>query len=258
MVLKLHVFRGIESCIKTKYFFFCFGFNIHHNTYFTIADNLKEFQATNCLPPSLQIRCSQFETCSDLKDAFISRKAVFHKSCISCYDKQKLARKRKKIEKASDGKSKKGKLEEDVPCEQKDSLERPNRFRKESNNECFFCDSLDKTEKLHKCQTLSLHNKISVMATYLGDTTILSKLAQGDMVATDAVYHNKCLVSFNNRFRSSKKKPSDSDNCERDIASGFYNFSFENVYFLILLYVFYRSLAKKMKNSLKIDDIIPV
>ena len=133
-----------------------------------------------------------------------------------------MARKRKQIQKASDEKSKKGKLEEDVFCEQKGSLERPNRSRKELNNECFFCDSLDKTEKLHRCQTLSLHNKISVMATSLGDT-ILSKLAQGDMVATDAVYHNKCLVSFNNRFRATKKKLSDNDNCERDVASGFYN-----------------------------------
>ena len=58
----------------------------------------------------------------------------------------------------------------------------------------------------------------------LGDTTILSKLAQGDMAATDAVYQNKCLVSFNNRFRATKKKLSDNDNCERDIASGFYIF----------------------------------
>ena len=62
------------------------------------------------------------------------------------------------------------------------------------------------------------------METSLGDTTILSKLAQGDMAATDAVYQNKCLVSFNNRFRATKKKLSDNDNCERDIASGFYIF----------------------------------
>ena len=115
---------------------------------------------------------------------------------------------------------KKGKIE--APCEQKKLLERPNRVRKELNRERFFCNSFDKTEKLHRCQTLALHSKISVMATSLGDTAILSKLAQRDMVATNAVYHNKCLVSFNNKFRATKKRSS--DNFEREIASGFHNF----------------------------------
>lgn len=35
----------------------------------------------------------------------------------------------------------------------------------------------------------------------LQDTKLLSKLAGGDMVAIDAVYHSKCLVSFYNRAR---------------------------------------------------------
>ena len=66
------------------------------------------------------------------------------------------------------------------------------------------------------------------MATYLGDTTILLKLTRGDMVATDAVYHNKCLVSFNKRICATKKRPADNDNCKRDIALGFYNLKLFN------------------------------
>ena len=70
---------------------------------------------------------------------------------------------------------------------------------------CFFCEFEDDPVKLHACQTLTLHNKIKDIAGVLGDTAVLAKLSQRDMIAIKAKYHNKCLVSYNNKFRSRKK-----------------------------------------------------
>ena len=55
--------------------------------------------------------------------------------------------------------------------------------------------------KLHKASTFEIDNKVRKYATELHDTKLLSKLAGGDMVAIDAVYHTKCLVAFYNRAR---------------------------------------------------------
>ena len=53
------------------------------------------------------------------------------------------------------------------------------------------------------------------------------------MEATDAVYHSKFLVFFNDRFCAKKKKPSDNDEILHQVFT-FY-ISFETFYFLILL-----------------------
>ena len=44
---------------------------------------------------SLRKRIEDFKNSEDLMAEFISKKAPFHKSCMSLYDKQKLNRKRK-------------------------------------------------------------------------------------------------------------------------------------------------------------------
>ena len=40
------------------------------------------------------------------------------------------------------------------------------------------------------------------MATDVKDTKLLAKLSAGDLIAIDAVYHLKCILSFSNRHRS--------------------------------------------------------
>lgn len=44
-----------------------------------------------------------------------------------------------------------------------------------------------------KLQLLASHKKVWVCAQLLFDTTLLSTLLEGDMVAIDAVYHLLCL-----------------------------------------------------------------
>ena len=84
---------------------------------------------------------------------------------------------------------------------------------------CFFCGSIDDPVNLHECEILALQSKIKHIAKALSDTAILAKLSQEDMVATEARYHNRCLVSYNNKFRTTKKKEF-KDTIKDKLASG--------------------------------------
>ncbi len=51
------------------------------------------------------------------------------------------------------------------------------------------------------------------------DTALLTKLAAGDMIAIDAVYHHKCLCSLYNRARHAAFKNDDEgESCLHGIA----------------------------------------
>lgn len=77
---------------------------------------------------------------------------------------------------------------------------------------CFFCDSdADAGESLHKASTLELDARVRKCALELLDKPLLAKLSSGDMVAQDAEYQIKCLVTLSNRARASKSCSSDRD-----------------------------------------------
>ena len=65
--------------------------------------------------------------------------------------------------------------------------------------QCLFCDQRD--GNLHKPSAFEIDNKVRKYAIDLLGTKLLSKLAGGAMVAIDAVYHSKCLVTYYNRAR---------------------------------------------------------
>jgi len=67
------------------------------------------------------------------------------------------------------------------------------------NEQCLFCDQSDGS--LHKASTFEIDTKVRKYAAELHHTKLLSKLAGCDMVAIDAVYQTKCLVTFYNRAR---------------------------------------------------------
>ena len=73
-------------------------------------------------------------------------------------------------------------------------------------NTCFFCE---KGDNLHSCQTFSLDRQIRIMAETVQDTKLIAKLSEGDMCATEAMYHKKCLTLLFNRYRREKKSSED-------------------------------------------------
>ena len=87
------------------------------------------------------------------------------------------------------------------------------------SNICFFCDEIghftsadlkhvDRADAslLHKVGTFTFDKNIRECATHLGDTKILAKLSEGDMIACEACYHLKCLSKFTNGYRSDVNK----------------------------------------------------
>ena len=73
-------------------------------------------------------------------------------------------------------------------------------------NTCFFCE---KSDNLHSCQTFSLDRQIRIMAETVQDTKLIAK---GDMCATEAMYHKKCLTLICNRYRREKTRSSENFN----------------------------------------------
>ena len=64
---------------------------------------------------------------------------------------------------------------------------------------------------MHRASTLELDARVRHCALQLQDKPLLAKLSAGDMVAQDAEYHVKCLVSLYNRARGTEKYSAESD-----------------------------------------------
>ena len=64
---------------------------------------------------------------------------------------------------------------------------------KNFTGKCFFCNQTAKNDVLHQCQGLLMDVRVGKIALKLGDTKLLAKLREGDIVAVEAVYHSNCL-----------------------------------------------------------------
>ena len=60
----------------------------------------------------------------------------------------------------------------------------------------FFCSEVGNRKELRRAATLGLDRKVRECARLVGDKDLLAKLAAGDMVAIDAVYHRACLTKL--------------------------------------------------------------
>ena len=154
----------------------------------------------------------------------MDKKAVFHKSCIARYNKQKLNRKRKREE-----------SNEDVSNSESNALSVENTLSsrttrrsfevKNFTQSCFFCGLNDDKKELHECRTLEIHKRVKKFATELCDSKLLAKLSEGDMVAIEAKYHRNCLIKFYNRHRD-QKRSSSNEAAEVELVEGIFCFCF--------------------------------
>ena len=82
----------------------------------------------------------------------------------------------------------------------------------------------DEKVNLHQYEKLSVHGKVERYAKEYGDTAVLAKLSEGDMVATETKYHVKCLVGFYNKHQALTNASSRTLYCEDNIKGNLSNF----------------------------------
>ena len=80
---------------------------------------------------------------------------------------------------------------------------------------CFFCRQPAGHDGLCEAATFQLDQRVRTCATLLEDTELLRQLSAGDMVAIEAKYHIKCLVSLYNSARKANLEGLD-DNGQAD------------------------------------------
>ena len=165
-----------------------------------VSKNLKGFQEKGGLPNLLKHHCQKYPTVEELYEVFLKEKTVFHKKCMSSYDNQKLARKRKISQVNESGASQLEPADNNAADMEARRRSKRKRVEKVLNKNCLFCGEVSKD--MHCCQTLELHQKIKDIGTEMCDNKVLGELSQGNMVATDADCHLKCLVDYKNKYCS--------------------------------------------------------
>ena len=164
-----------------------------------MADKLQQFREIGELP--IQASLSSLDEGNGIEETLKRHEAKWHKSCFNKCSTLKLqrAQKRKLEDSSVEG------SEAPSPVKTRSSLGIPSKeIAKESQQICFFGDETG--ENLRRAATLTLDSKVRAAATKLQDRKLLTKLATGDMPATDSYYHPGCLTALYNRLRSISPK----------------------------------------------------
>ena len=156
------------------------------STYINFLTNVEKFCKIKALPVELPF--GEEETV----ESFVGNSASWHKSCYLKFNNFKLAKAIKKRER-----------EQDESGEKDPGLNLKKRRSQELKvQRCFLCDENDEIGLLHQVLTYDADANIRAMVTELNDTQLLGKIIGGDLIATEAKYHHKCLTKLRNRYRS--------------------------------------------------------
>ena len=168
--------------------------------YKTLADNLLAFKKIDCLPSSM---FSLVKEGQDIEETLRSHKAKWHDSCRLQYNKTKLQRAAKR--KASPA----GNIDAPLKYTRRSSVQ-----ISAETEQCFFCGKpAQASESLHHASTFGLDARVRQCALQLQDQSLLAKLSTGDLIALEAKYHVKCLVSLYNRVRQTRGSDEQKDSC---------------------------------------------
>ena len=157
---------------------------------------MKRFQEIRELPPIVRTQVENYRTATELAAAYTKNQAVFHKTCMTRYDKQKFERK----------------VKQNKPDDTLTEIPRTSRRTISANKyseKRLFYDKLETCHTLHSCQTLYLDNSICKIVHNLAKTKLLAKLNEGDTIDTKAKYHRKCLVYFYNHYHNHNVRKSE-------------------------------------------------
>ena len=167
--------------------------------YKTIADNLFGFSKIDSLPKTIDV--TRLDDGDGVKATFQRNLAKWHDSCRLEFNSTQLVRAEKRK----------------TPC--KDIQDVPKKFTRQSvdkkpqpKDKCFFCDEQDSNDDtLREASTFELDAHVRKCALQLGDKPLLATLSTGDMIAQEAKYHTKCLVSLYNKVRDADAKTVEPD-----------------------------------------------
>lgn len=181
--------------------------------YRSFLNNLQEFHRLGCLPEKFTLSFPVEVTSENgnLEEILFKNKAAWHKSCKEIFSNAKLERARKRkltqVTKEEEEEDREDENDNDEPStspiKARRSMSKNICYEK---NFCFFCDVEDNLSNLHSVCTFEVDSRVRQCAELLQDHILLSKLAScGDMIAKEAKYHAKCLVSLYNKARQIKK-----------------------------------------------------
>ncbi|CAG2257301.1 unnamed protein product [Mytilus edulis] len=156
--------------------------------YQSLADNIKKFHALRLMPEGINVCIENLDEGSGIAQSFIDHKACWHKSCNLKLNRTKLNRAEKRTSRES--------IDEATT-----SKKTRHSFSVQSTSNpsvCFFCNE-NGQEALHESSTFGQDTRVRECAVKLNDTLLLAKLSAGDLIAQEAKYHSKCLVSLYNR-----------------------------------------------------------
>ena len=167
--------------------------------YKTLADNLFGFSKIDSLPKTIDV--TRLDDGDGVEATFQRNRAKWHDPCRLEFNSTQRVRAEKRK----------------TPC--KDIQDVPKKFTRQSvdkkpqpKDKCFFCDEQDSNDDtLHEASTFELDAHVRKCALQLGDKPLLSKLSAGDLIAQEAKYHTKCLVSLYNKVRDTDAKTAEPD-----------------------------------------------
>ena len=172
--------------------------------YVSFARLLEEFKSFGVKVTYCEIELSN--TNQQLEHVLLENKACWHKSCRDNFNTTKLGRvKRKLRDQTSEEEAEGGTREEIISSPVKARRASTGQHNPHTLEQCFFCEEHD-SSNLHSALTFEVDKKVRECAALLNDGRLIAKLTSGDMIAIEAKYHSKCLVSLYNRARSLKQQ----------------------------------------------------
>ena len=215
-------------------------------SYSSFARNVEEFQKIRSLPGNLNVEA--LNQGQGIEHTIKERKASWHKTCRNRFSNANLERTKKR---KYDGEN-----EQENNLLVTESTSSPVKARRSSfpstpaSNQCLFCDLSDIPAKLQAASTHEVDRRVRECASLLNDNRLIGKLASGDMVATEAKYHAKCLVGLYNQARKLKL----SLNSEN--TSSYKPIKVEELAFSELVAFIDESLGVEEPSVLKLSDLV--
>lgn len=177
--------------------------------YVTLEKDLLGFHDIACLPRNINI--ALLDTGSGIANTLRENNACWHKSCRDSLNATKLSRARKRKVECSEAAAAQDSGDSDAEGDvlpSNSSLSTRQSGVKPgtdgSGSVCFFCEATQSDDKLWQVTTFSVDERVRQCAILLQDFKVLGKLSKGDLIATEAHYHARCLVAYYNSAKRLK------------------------------------------------------